>query len=297
MSPTLPQLPYEGIQTLQPQDLLPVYTCAHYLVYKLFRSSTNSIYIVSYAARSPLLSRTAYRVESSEEEIIGSTTYHDDDQDNAVYNLNLQSSFILLAAMLVSSFPAGSLGMLDQLPLEVLTMMFGFLDVPSLFLFRGVCRRAHGLVASNFKLNRIITHAATFLVALSKGGMANQFSLDYLYSTLCSEKCESCGRFAAFFQFPTALRCCFSCLRTSERSAVTTRTDCRNIFGFLSLQPLQPLPQFHSLPGIYTPRQNAYTGRYYCMSVRRPSGLNLRNCSLRTTTGFRSPRGKFDEGS
>ena len=242
-------------------------------------------------------SRARYQIEPEEEDgIIGSTTYHNDDNDNAVYNVDLQSSFLLLAAMLVSSFPAGSLGMLDQLPLELLSIICGFLDVPSLLLFRGVCRRAHGLVASNFKLKRLATHAATFLVALGKGGMAHHFSLNDLYSRLCSEKCKSCGCFAGFFQFPTARRCCFSCLSTSDATNITTRTDCRNILGYFSFQPLQSLPQFHSLPGTYAPWQNVYRGRYYCMSMQAALRVKFTELLVADNNGLPLTRRQINRG-
>ncbi|KAK3307222.1 uncharacterized protein B0T15DRAFT_395441 [Chaetomium strumarium] len=118
--------------------------------------------------------------------------------------------------------PVSSLGALTfhRLPTEILALICLFLDVRACFRFRQVNRAARALVSGLVEYRTVVYHGLEALRAILRTRLDPHFTFRDLYQSLCSSKCQPCGAFGGFLFLPTAVRCCFKCLRNSPQLAL-----------------------------------------------------------------------------
>lgn len=151
-----------------------------------------------------------------------------------------------------------SLGDLQELPVEVLTMILPHMDIPTLMAFRQINTEARDMVDFLQQYRTIVTHCPNVLRALAST-RATSFTLDSLYRTLFTEECSrpNCRLFGAYLNLITASRFCFE--HFPERlavpgSRVLEMTD-------ITMEQLEKLPHMYSLPGLYSPIMLRYNER------------------------------------
>lgn len=104
-----------------------------------------------------------------------------------------------------------SFGLLDKLPIELLHIALGYLDLQSLFsllLANSACRL---LVESLPAYKRTVAHATNALDALSRTKTLREHSVNRLCAALCSEKCSVCRKYGNYLFVVTAERSCLRC--------------------------------------------------------------------------------------
>lgn len=104
----------------------------------------------------------------------------------------------------------GRLGVLNQLPMEILLNMLLKMDIPTLMSFRGTSRTAMGAVDS-LREYQIINRLAPDFLRAALWTRAGFFNLEKLYNTLCATKCASCGHFGGYIYMITCERVCLRC--------------------------------------------------------------------------------------
>ncbi|KAK5653510.1 hypothetical protein OQA88_8769 [Cercophora sp. LCS_1] len=143
--------------------------------------------------------------------------------------------------------PTADAGSLSQLPVEVLQMILGHLDMASLINFSRTGRFARHFVQDLPAYQRILKHARAAFLAVLATGLAPHIGLTQLDTALRTEKCI-CGRFAPTLFLPTVTKCCLRCLSDVDNM----------VFNVVKEGPdyepeLFPAPRMHSLVGIYAP--------------------------------------------
>ncbi|KAH6982313.1 hypothetical protein BKA56DRAFT_585681 [Ilyonectria sp. MPI-CAGE-AT-0026] len=156
-------------------------------------------------------------------------------------------------------------GQLDDLPLEILTLVMLYLDILSLTTFRRVNRRAMDVVDSIPQYAAIIKHCPDIIRA-SLSIEADSFSLNRLYATLSMTNCTSCGRFGDHLFLLECLRVCYRCFTRNPQFLPVPETSAERFqpppTGITPMQFPCPLaktqrrrvanaPSIISLPGSY----------------------------------------------
>ncbi|KAF9771017.1 hypothetical protein IL306_011366 [Fusarium sp. DS 682] len=117
---------------------------------------------------------------------------------------------------------AFDLGVLDNLPTEILEGILLRLDIESFRIFRNANRRARYFAADLPVYKRVLEHGAEAIGALKRTGLSKHVSYGQVDDALVTSDCQFCGDFGNFLFLPTAKRCCFECLRTSRETAVVS---------------------------------------------------------------------------
>lgn len=154
-----------------------------------------------------------------------------------------------------------SIGNLDKLPVEILTQVLMYTDVPSITRFRRVNSLAMLLVDSVPKYAAIIKHCPNIIRAILSI-QADGFNCNVLYATLSSTRCSTCDCFGDHLYLIDCRRVCYLCFTsrpeympltigrastffkpdtTQQRPAITSRQ---------SLRVANP-PSILGLPGRY----------------------------------------------
>jgi magnesium transporter len=181
------------------------------------------------------------------------TAFHHEGLDRAVL---LSPSFVHepVRESIVEPFasePTASLGILDALPREVILELCLRMSVETLFRFRQTNRLARRLISS-LKSYRIVLGTSMDLV---RGAMrtyaARYLTIEDLWLPMYNHKCFNCGRFAPFFFFPKALRCCYLCMTSEPQLAVASlQTFCGGT-GVCPSRVAELLPVMRGLAGRY----------------------------------------------
>ncbi|VTT55865.1 unnamed protein product [Fusarium fujikuroi] len=192
-----------------------------------------------------------------------------------------------------------SLGILDRLPLEILYMLLGRLDIQSITSFVRVSFRGNSYIESLRAYRDLVTFAPQTLMALGKTGLLNLHSVTELHAALRQERCASCVEYGAFLFLPTCERCCWECLRHNPLLRVLPSKEAKRYFG-LSERHIRQLPTISVIPSNYgisrtpSPRScrlgNIPTDKFFGMasipfpslsaSGRLENGLWCRGCEI-----------------
>lgn len=154
-------------------------------------------------------------------------------------------------AFVVRVVESSSSGLLDNLPAEILHMVFNLLDLRSLSRFARVSYGGRATIASFPPYRDLIKHAYPALVALGRTGLVTSHSIASLYHAMRSEKCVTCQEFGPFLFLPTSERCCYVCLHRIRSFRLITAAMCRKCFG-LTAKDLCQIPSLRSIPGTYS---------------------------------------------
>lgn len=144
------------------------------------------------------------------------------------------------------------LGVLEEIPLEIVNMVLVNLDLRTLANFRQVSQRALQAVNSLPHYRAIMIHAPNTLRGILSIETGSWISCYALYKTLCTAECKTCGDFGGYIYIITCVRVCFLCLSTSKAYLPLTYPLARRLFG-IDGQHLESLPHMTNLPGIYSP--------------------------------------------
>lgn len=143
------------------------------------------------------------------------------------------------------------LGKLHVLPVEILNMVLGQLDLHSIMSLQRVNRRAFDMVTTMPQLKTIIRHSPDVIRAIFSTETAPFITCQLLFNKLTSTACETCSDFAGYLYLLTCTRVCYRCFTHQPRYLPILRSDARRQFG-LSVNGIKLLPKMNSVPGRYT---------------------------------------------
>lgn len=158
------------------------------------------------------------------------------------------------------SEPSGSLGQLDDLPLELLHNIFAMLDFKTLSHVQKTCLRGISVVESLPEYRDMVKHAPGALTALGKTQLIRHHSATTLHSALLCSDCHCCGEYGAFLHLPTCRRCCYKCLWNHPRNWMMSISEAKACFGVTDHQ-LKGLHIMRSMPGKYFVRHSVQRQR------------------------------------
>ncbi|KAF7560269.1 hypothetical protein G7046_g3890 [Stylonectria norvegica] len=145
------------------------------------------------------------------------------------------------------------LGNLDRLPPELIDKVLYNLDILSYFRFRQVNRPARVIATDQRDYALVAKHGLEGLRSLLRTKLAHHFTVADLHLPLITENCLLCGAFGGFLFLPTAMRCCFACIRASRK----LRMVCPSVFAAIVGMPVSRLlrligPLLCPVPGTYS---------------------------------------------
>lgn len=166
-----------------------------------------------------------------------------------------------------------SIGRLDRLPAELLSMVVGHLDFQSLSRLSRTSLLARHIVEQLPAYSDMMAHAPETLTALGKTRLLRYHAANHLQRVLRSDECHDCGKyFGAYLFLPTCERLCHSCL---PFNCVTTTALAKRCFHLTERQ-LQTLPIMYSIPNTYdVGRERSRLTVYRLVSVRQAKKLAI----------------------
>ena len=157
-----------------------------------------------------------------------------------------RSAFLLLDNGHHRIEPRYGLGVLDQLPLELLSEILVHVDLRTLTDFRRVNQRAMQVIDSIPKYQVIVEHGAQALqciLSMETGGHAS--CLD-LFHMLCNPYCEECGDLGEMIYLPTCKRICESCSKQKSKYLPLLAAEAMREFG-VSQRHLKTIPRMRNV--------------------------------------------------
>ncbi|KAI0532882.1 F-box domain-containing protein [Xylaria digitata] len=145
---------------------------------------------------------------------------------------------------------ASSLGLLDRLPLELISIVLSMLDMQSIARFASLSFQGNAFVQSHRTYRELVKFAPQTLWALGKVGLIGLHSAVQLHTALRTDRCVSCLEYGAFLFLPTCERCCWECLCYNPLLRAISPTQVKRYFG-LDERDLEQLPDFYVIPGKY----------------------------------------------
>ena len=167
-----------------------------------------------------------------------------------------------------------SLGILDRLPPELMSMILHTLDVQSIARFASVSFRGNTFVQSQRAYQDLVTFAPHALLALGRVGLIGLHSIAELHNALQTERCTICIEYGAFLFLPTCERCCWECLRYNPSFRMLLPKEAKRYFG-LSERHLKQLPTLEVIPGKYGISAKPTPGHCRLVSVKAARALGL----------------------
>lgn len=167
-----------------------------------------------------------------------------------------------------------SLGLFDQLPLEIVHLILHQLDVHSLTQFSYVAARGRPTILSLPAYQILVRHAPQALAALRLTKLMRFHSISHLLAALTSSRCATCPAYGPYLFLPPCERCCWNCLRYNPARRVVTQAHARTSFA-LSLKEVRKLPVLFSLPGRYDITRNEVLKQHQLVSVSAARDLAL----------------------
>ncbi|KAF5004126.1 hypothetical protein FDECE_9340 [Fusarium decemcellulare] len=167
-----------------------------------------------------------------------------------------------------------SLGILNRLPPEVMFMVLGMLDIPSIANFARVSFRGNSCIQSLRAYQDLVTFAPQALVALGRVGLIRLHSVAELYAALRTERCSSCAEYGAFLFLLTCKRGCWECLRHNPSLRALPPKEAMRYFG-LSKKQIKRLPTLFVLPANYDITRNPSPQDCRLVSVKAARELGL----------------------
>lgn len=169
---------------------------------------------------------------------------------------------------------ASSLGTLDRLPPEVMTMLLDTLDVLSLSDFARVSRRANDLIHSQRSYRDLVKFAPEALTALHRVGLIRLHSAAHLHDALRSRRCATCIEFGAFLFLSTVERCCWQCLRDHPSFRMILHREAKRYFC-ISERQVQRLVSLDVIPGVYGISAKSMPAHLRLVSAQAAANLGL----------------------
>ena len=168
------------------------------------------------------------------------------------------------------------LGTLDVLPIEIIGMVLGQLDLQSIMSLQRVNHQAFDMVTTMPQLKAIIRHSPDVIRAILSSETAPFITCQLLSNKLTSAACETCSDFAGYLYLLTCTRVCYRCFTHQSRYLPILRSDARRQFG-LSANSIKLLPQMKSVPGRYTIRNIICQNRLILIDsdAARQAGLDI----------------------
>ncbi|KAF6815718.1 F-box domain-containing protein [Colletotrichum sojae] len=143
-----------------------------------------------------------------------------------------------------------SLGVLDRLPPEIMSMVLGLLDLPSLAFFARVSHRANDVIRSLRQYQDLLAFAPEAVEALRRTEVIRVHSVAHLHDALRSRRCATCTELGEFLFLPTGERCCWQCLRDHPFLRMISPWQAQMYFC-LSRRHLRRLTPFTVIGGAY----------------------------------------------
>lgn len=173
-----------------------------------------------------------------------------------------------------------SLGLFDRLPLEIIHLFLGQLDLHSITQFSQVAVRGRPTVLSLPAYQALMRHAPQTLAALRLTKLMRTHSISQLFATLTSACCATCPAYGPYLFLPACERCCWICLQNNPARRVTTQAKARQAF-VLSLKQVRKLPILFSIPGRYDITGDEVPKQYQLVSVSaaRDLALSVHGCA------------------
>ena len=174
------------------------------------------------------------------------------------------------------SFTSSSVGSLEAFPLELLHSICNSLDFQSLSRFSRVSHQANRIVESLPAYQRLMKHASTALIALSRTKLITVHTVATIHAALLAHTCVSCRKFAAFLFLPTCERCCYKCLYEERSLQVIEHPMAEYCFG-LSQEDLDQIPNMLSIPGTYSAGHalELHTKSFKLVSLKEAHALGI----------------------
>lgn len=169
---------------------------------------------------------------------------------------------------------ASSVGSLDCLPPEIMSLTLGALDARSLAHFARVSFQGHAFVQSLQVYRDLVEFVPEVLWALGEMGLIHLHSMAQLYDALQSERCATCNQYGAFLFLPTCRRCCWQCLRCEPSLRLISHAEAKRYFG-LSERHLRRLPACHIIPGTYGLDATPAPGHSPLVAIKAAMDLGL----------------------
>ncbi|KAJ0165426.1 hypothetical protein CTA2_11296 [Colletotrichum tanaceti] len=194
---------------------------------------------------------------------------------NAMIAINIPQSTSAPAA---SSRPLpgriSSLGALDRLSPEILSMLLDALDFLSLADFARVSYRANDLIHSQRSYQDLVNFAPQALSALRRAGLIRLHSAAHLHDALRSRQCATCIEHGAFLFLPTGERCCWQCLRDHPSLRMILPQEAKRYFC-LSERDVKRLTTLDVIPGVYGISANPMPEHLRLVSAQAAAELGL----------------------
>lgn len=143
-----------------------------------------------------------------------------------------------------------SMGLLDNLPLELLHATFNYLDLQSLSRVSRVSLRGKAVIESLPAYRDLSLSARHIFATLSRARVIGLHSAAALHGALRSDRCTSCGKYGAFLFILSSERCCFVCLSRNQSFWMIPLAVAGDCFD-LTQKDLKALPTMRSIPGKY----------------------------------------------
>ncbi|KAH7019653.1 hypothetical protein EDB80DRAFT_701256 [Ilyonectria destructans] len=161
-------------------------------------------------------------------------------------------------------------GQLDKLPVEILTQVLLYTDIPSLTRFRRVNRRAMDLVDSIPQYAAIIKHCPDIIRAILSI-QADAFNCSTLYATLCTTQCAKCKCFGNHLFLIDCRRVCYMCFTRKLEFSPLTIDSAKRFFPLQGTQLPNALTMSQRLRAANVPSILSLPGRY-CTSWASEGG-------------------------
>ncbi|KAF3479893.1 uncharacterized protein GIQ15_06869 [Arthroderma uncinatum] len=175
-------------------------------------------------------------------------------------------------------FSARSLSLgpsLSVLPLELLFLIFSYLDICSLNLLRQLSFGIKNLVDFFGPYLILIKYVPATLQVLAVTRVLCKFSVTDLFKALKSKYCFSCGDAGDLLFISLAKRCCRLCLRAGHSLQLISLAAAKECFG-LSSQAVRNLPSVLMTPGRYGIREREYKSRTWIVSLSEAQEAGIR---------------------
>ena len=223
-------------------------------------------------------------VEQHADAILQVCSYHRRDFDLVVIR-SRPHEMQLVEASLQSAFemlPTADLGILDRLPVELISVVLYELDVLSFFYFRQVNQQARIISTGLWRYNLVSRYGLEGLRGLLRAGLAPHFTISDLYQALIIYRCSVCAGFGGHLFLFTVERCCFDCLLSSSHYRVLALHTFAKLANISSgrFHHLSPSRQgLRTVPGVYSMLEK---------SARRPKYLVLEKRAIQALFTIRA---------
>lgn len=191
--------------------------------------------------------------------------------------------------------PLHSLGDMDMLPLEIINMILGDLDIEILMRVIAVNKRGRQLVETLPPFKTVQIKAPTAIRAMLTTNIARYFTIGHLFDALQSQACSGCGKFGGFLYLPTCSRCCFRCLSRSSKFSMLPISMATEKSNLQCPEIPASLPVLSTVPKSRFFGQNVTFDRVKLIDTT--SLRNLKVDSTSCTTSKPEEEGKVGQGN